>query len=1059
MYFVNEHVIKNVVVIGAGGTGSRLIPQLVQFIKTVPIFEQLEYPKVYLFDDDTVETKNLTRQLFIKPDVGHYKASALANRYEKAYNFPIIDVNIKFQDVGQHTEATEEELYRARRKEILVDGGNPDGVRRNEEHGYLNFFYSNRYTVYIICIDSVEDRFKIFNMIATLAANDKYMIIDAGNENTFGQVSNFQLKAYTEPTYPDSDKVVTAYNNSLEQAISESYTAIKDLKSSGIPFPWNLYIGREESEINCADLDQTLAVNSLMASGIMLSFQNLALMNPIKVSTTYYNLNGIHTQDVLSLSNFKAMSDNDIRSLTGSGLRNGLEKLTNEFCSQVNTSEPLDTNSDLANKRLSLRLALRLLRPANERRSRVDNWKLKADMVMLESAFYDYYIQNGIGFREMDGTSRFFWQMLNIWNMKPDEAYDRDSTEINFTINLYQVCALIMKKTGQDGSQIIGNLREILGYGLFNRPIINISAKVSKVYYLNLVASYLLNVHKHYSDPETQCVINASLIKAAGIPMLSSEICEPNERRPDRLEISDSRYRAMENTDIPLSIYRSLTTSLVNQVETFFKYLGKYSDIKSILSEGTFSVNSIYVNKYAVTTSYRGDPLTVPMEESDQYSTLKKYTQDALEYFFSSLTDVSAAELLDTSEVSENPEGQLWFANQENEDEDQPIIHRTPFFIPYEEIDSQQSDVNDIRLEVELHRYLVGATNFGISPLTRRVAGWLQENETYMLLIEQGYTIGNVEVQPRYTYVHITLLMNEPQMGGDETPHGAEFVDEGDDPADPPQGQNYAENFVNTTNNVATPTFIDTRGGNQHQTNITENINLTHVRGYVARTVREYNDLTLNQRSQIHERVIDNLLRETQFVWLIEHGYHVRDIGVTRQDGRVYVDLRLGRLGENNLTNIRINTPEDEIEDEQVGNPDVNYLRDMISQGLEYDATTSVERRDQIRDRILNNVLNDTQVNRFLERGYHIINASVDRTGNDPAVNIRFDIPPEDNAINMTIHSAQYPQQEYDEEVPHGAEAADEEENDIAEVPEERRFNVNPEFVTPPDWVDENTQG
>lgn len=63
---------KNIHIVGAGGVGSWLTPSLCMLAG---------HEKVTVYDGDTLETKNLNRQLFTEADVGKNKAEALAARY------------------------------------------------------------------------------------------------------------------------------------------------------------------------------------------------------------------------------------------------------------------------------------------------------------------------------------------------------------------------------------------------------------------------------------------------------------------------------------------------------------------------------------------------------------------------------------------------------------------------------------------------------------------------------------------------------------------------------------------------------------------------------------------------------------------------------------------------------------------------------------------------------------------------------------------------------------------------------------------------------------------
>ena len=75
----------SVTVVGAGGTGSALIPRLMQLH-----FAMLElgHPgglNVTLWDDDVVSKSNIGRQCFFPADVGQHKSSLLINRHNVAW--------------------------------------------------------------------------------------------------------------------------------------------------------------------------------------------------------------------------------------------------------------------------------------------------------------------------------------------------------------------------------------------------------------------------------------------------------------------------------------------------------------------------------------------------------------------------------------------------------------------------------------------------------------------------------------------------------------------------------------------------------------------------------------------------------------------------------------------------------------------------------------------------------------------------------------------------------------------------------------------------------------
>lgn len=74
-----------IAVIGAGGTGSSLLPRLMQLNFALRELEICEGLSVEVWDDDTVSPSNIGRQGFFSPDVGENKAMLLVNRLNMAW--------------------------------------------------------------------------------------------------------------------------------------------------------------------------------------------------------------------------------------------------------------------------------------------------------------------------------------------------------------------------------------------------------------------------------------------------------------------------------------------------------------------------------------------------------------------------------------------------------------------------------------------------------------------------------------------------------------------------------------------------------------------------------------------------------------------------------------------------------------------------------------------------------------------------------------------------------------------------------------------------------------
>ncbi|MBK4736048.1 PRTRC system ThiF family protein [Noviherbaspirillum pedocola] len=70
----------NVTVVGAGGTGSALLPRLMQLHHALIALGHPGGLDVCVYDGDTVSEANIGRQGFFPSDVGQYKATVLVNR-------------------------------------------------------------------------------------------------------------------------------------------------------------------------------------------------------------------------------------------------------------------------------------------------------------------------------------------------------------------------------------------------------------------------------------------------------------------------------------------------------------------------------------------------------------------------------------------------------------------------------------------------------------------------------------------------------------------------------------------------------------------------------------------------------------------------------------------------------------------------------------------------------------------------------------------------------------------------------------------------------------------
>jgi len=253
----------NFVVIGAGGNGSRLVPLLAQFLKTVNWIQ----PKIHIIDFDTVEDKNLLRQNFIKPDVGRPKAAVLAQRYGTAFD---IDITAHVMRIEDRTKPM---------MEFMMEG-----------QPYALPWCGLPNCIYLLCVDSVKARKDIVNALLReanrTASGDQRnrLIIDAGNENDYGQIVVSQPVRY-------KDEHGSAANLFKEDNLPGKMMPFT-IKIPFIPFAYDFYDTMTEAPktASCADLDQTLAINATMATAMMGIVQNFVYRKPLGFHRLNINL-------------------------------------------------------------------------------------------------------------------------------------------------------------------------------------------------------------------------------------------------------------------------------------------------------------------------------------------------------------------------------------------------------------------------------------------------------------------------------------------------------------------------------------------------------------------------------------------------------------------------------------------------------------------------------------------------------------------------------------------------------------------------------------------------
>lgn len=150
----------NVIIVGLGGTGARLLNLIAQQVA----YDNRSRNKIniILCDDDIIEPKNMSRQLFYEFELGQSKVKALKDRYEMLYGLNILAFESTFQKmVSLHDIFT-----------------GPNGI---------NIIFD--------CTDNIEARVAIEEYISSSIAGIsntqvgiKAFVVACGNQQDFGQV-------------------------------------------------------------------------------------------------------------------------------------------------------------------------------------------------------------------------------------------------------------------------------------------------------------------------------------------------------------------------------------------------------------------------------------------------------------------------------------------------------------------------------------------------------------------------------------------------------------------------------------------------------------------------------------------------------------------------------------------------------------------------------------------------------------------------------------------------------------------------------------------------------
>ena len=223
----NRNVGLNIFVIGCGGTGSYLIPNLARLLSVKQVDGLIT--RLFLCDADEVEEKNLLRQNFIQNDIGKNKASVLATRYSKAFGIPIAAIEDYFPAGDSSTVSRW--VFDSLNSGINLFGDEPTGVSCD---------------IIISCVDNVKTRLSIADFRKNNGPSTPIWI-DTGNEEFRGQVVFSDYICEEVGPTPD---VFAIFPNMLDQMTKSDHPDALSCADHALSAPQN--IGANMTSAQCA---------------------------------------------------------------------------------------------------------------------------------------------------------------------------------------------------------------------------------------------------------------------------------------------------------------------------------------------------------------------------------------------------------------------------------------------------------------------------------------------------------------------------------------------------------------------------------------------------------------------------------------------------------------------------------------------------------------------------------------------------------------------------------------------------------------------------------------
>lgn len=271
-----------VILVGCGGTGSHVLPNILQYLKSLELKSKaFKMPDFILIDGDEVENKNLVRQRFTSVDVGKKKADALARRYSSVFGCRIAS----YSNYIGHSD----QLY--------------------------NLASNYNYPMFIGAVDNHRARLMIWDTCERFPHTKQVIWIDGGNETHHGQVilSTWNLK---------TELLAEKWNMA---GLGDSIQSI-DLPNFFYHFPEEIMLiggtpptPANQCALNVAENPQTIHANATSAQAISNLLTQVFERDIRTFMISFDSLTGGTKAEILTrikISNFMSAADESIKKIT-----------------------------------------------------------------------------------------------------------------------------------------------------------------------------------------------------------------------------------------------------------------------------------------------------------------------------------------------------------------------------------------------------------------------------------------------------------------------------------------------------------------------------------------------------------------------------------------------------------------------------------------------------------------------------------------------------------------------------------------------------------------------